>query len=143
MKSEKQIIGRREWLSIPELNLGPLRGKVDTGARTSSLHATEIEAFEKENVLWVRFLSVDGKTCEAPLVFTKKVKSSNGEVKERYFIEVTGVTLTGEELNLLLSLSSRDTMKCPLLLGRRALTPFLVDSSQSQLLGKPYPEHDK
>lgn len=135
-KRKKPIIGRREWFSIPEYGVDWVRGKIDTGARTSSLHATEIEAFEKEGSEWVRFRTIDDLKCEAPVIFMKRVKSSNGGLSKRYFIEISVLTLDDNEHELLVSLTSRADMKCPLLLGRRALTKFLVDCSRSQVLGK-------
>jgi hypothetical protein len=132
----KPIIGRREWFSIPEHGVDWVRGKIDTGARSSSLHATDIEPFERNGAEWVRFNTIDESECEAPVVFVKRVKSSNGILSKRYFIEITAQTLDDEEHELLVSLASRTSMKCPLLLGRRALTRFLVDCSRSHLLGK-------
>lgn len=132
----KPIIGRREWFSIPEHGVDWVRGKIDTGARTSSLHAVDIVPFQKSGADWVSFKTIDDLECEAPVIFVKHVKSSNGIPSERYFIEVTAETLDDQEHDLLVSLTCRASMKCPLLLGRRALTNFLVDSSRSQLLGK-------
>jgi hypothetical protein len=132
----KPIIGRREWFSVPEHGIDWVRGKIDTGARSSSLHAFEIEPFQKNGADWVRFKSIDDLECEAPVIFVKRVKSSNGILSKRYFIEITAETLDEQEHDLLVSLTCRASMKCPLLLGRRALTGFLVDSSSSQLLGK-------
>ena len=132
----KPIIGRREWFSIPEHGVDWARAKIDTGARSSSLHATDIRAFEKDGAEWVRFKTIDDLDCEAPVIFVKRVKSSNGVPSKRYFIEITVLTLDGEEHEILVSLASRAGMKCPLLLGRRVLTRFLVDCSRSQLLGK-------
>ena len=133
---KKPIIGRREWFSIPEYGVDWVRGKIDTGARSSSLHATEIEAFERDGAEWVCFKTIDDLECKAPVVFVKQVKSSNGILAKRYFVEVVAETLDDQEHVLLVSLTNRAAMKCPLLLGRRALMGFLVDSSRSQLLGK-------
>lgn len=133
---KKPIIGSREWFCIPEFGINWLRGKIDTGARNSSLHATDIEPFEREGAEWVRFRTVDDLECEAPVVFAKHVKSSNGHPSKRHFIEITGQTLDEQEFDILVSLVSRNAMKYQLLLGRRALSRFLVDCSQSQLLGK-------
>lgn len=135
-KKKKEIIGRREWFCIPELDIDWIRGKIDSGARSSSLHATKIKAFERQGETWVQFHSVDDKKCEAPVIFMKQVKSSNGVPSKRYFIEITAETLDGGEHHILVSLTCRKQMKCPLLLGRRALTEFLIDCSRSQLLGK-------
>ena len=134
--SKRIIIGRREWFSFPELGIPWIQGKIDTGARTSSLHATRIETFWKGEDQWVRFRTVDRLDCEAQVIFEKKVRSSNGRYAYRFFIEVEAETLDGKKHVVLLSLTSRKKMKCPLLLGRRALAPFLVDCKRSNLLGK-------
>lgn len=132
----KKIIGRREWFSIPELGVDWVRGKIDTGARSSSLHATDIEPFVKDGDRWVRFKTIDDLECEALVIVSKSVKSSNGIPSTRYFIEVIVETLDDRKHDILVSLTCRASMKCPLLLGRRALREFLVDCSRSQLLGK-------
>ncbi|MFT6864000.1 MAG: hypothetical protein ACJAVK_002562 [Akkermansiaceae bacterium] len=133
---KRAIIGRREWFSIPEYGVDWVRGKIDSGARTSSLHATEIEPFGKGGSEWVRFKTIDDLACEAPVIFAKRVKSSNGIPSKRYFVEIVAETLDDQEHVLLVSLTCRASMKCPLLLGRRALTQFFVDCTRSQLLGK-------
>jgi hypothetical protein len=135
-KERKPVIGRREWFRFPELGLDWVRAKIDTGARTSSLHATGIRAFDRGGEEWVSFLTVSGLECEALVVFEKRVRSSNGHPSTRYFVEVEAESLDGGKHSLLVSLTCREAMKCPLLLGRRALTNFLVDCSRSQLLGR-------
>lgn len=135
-KKKKPIIGRREWFCLPEFGVDWVRGKIDTGARSSSLHAMAIEPFHKGGAEWVRFKTIDNLSCEAPVIFVKTVKSSNGETSKRYFIEITAHSLDDAKHDLLVSLTDRSSMKCALLLGRRALTKFLVDCSRSQLLGK-------
>ena len=109
----KPIIGRREWFSIPEHGVDWVRAKIDTGARTSSLHAVDIEPFQKNGADWVSFKTIDDLECEAPVIFVKHVKSSNGIPLERYFIEVTAETLDDHEHDLLVSLTCRASMKCP------------------------------
>lgn len=135
-ETPKVVIGRREWFCFPGLELGWVRGKIDTGARTSSLHAEEITSFSRDGETWVSFRTVHHLKCEAPVVFVRKVKSSNGYDSKRYFVELEAESLDGRKHDLLVSLTCRQAMKCPLLLGRRALTGFLVDCSRSQLLGK-------
>lgn len=135
-RDKKPVIGRREWFRIPELGIGWIRGKVDTGARSSSLHAREIRPFQRDGCRWVGFETVERVECEAPVVFIKRVRSSNGGHSDRFFIEVTAQTLDGRDHHLLVSLTCRASMRCPLLLGRRALREFLVDCSRSQILGK-------
>jgi hypothetical protein len=63
----KPIIGRREWFSIPEHGVDWVRAKIDTGARTSSLHAVDIEPFQKNGADWVSFKTIDDLECEAPV----------------------------------------------------------------------------
>ncbi len=137
-RPDKPLIGRHEWFSIPELGINWFRGKIDTGARSSSLHATDIEPFEKEDgTTWVRFTTVDDLKCEEPVIFTKAVKNSSGIPVQRYFIEVEVETLDDEAQLVLVSLHNRTNMRCPLLMGRRELRFYLVDCSRNHILGKP------
>jgi hypothetical protein len=90
------VIGLREWVALPDLGVAGLRAKIDTGASTSSLHATDIEPFERDGQPWVRFTAHLGsvvqlrhRRCEAPLVTMKTIKSSNGHAQTRYVIRTT------------------------------------------------------
>jgi len=90
------VVGLREWVALPDLGVAGLRAKIDTGASTSSLHATEIEPFERDGAKWVRFTAHLGsvvqlrhRRCEAPLVAMKTIKSSNGQAQVRYVISTT------------------------------------------------------
>ncbi|MCF4992733.1 ATP-dependent zinc protease, partial [Pseudomonas gessardii] len=90
------VVGLREWVALPDLGVAGLRAKIDTGASTSSLHATEIEPFERDGEKWVRFTAHLGsvvqlrhRRCEAPLVAMKTIKSSNGQAQVRYVISTT------------------------------------------------------
>lgn len=132
----KPILGRREWILIRELGLDWLLGKMDTGARSSSLHAREIEEFRRGEEKWVRFESVGGRVCEAQVIFMKQVKSSNGKLSKRYFVELEGEMLDGRKVDLLVSLTCREAMKCPLLLGRRVLRGFYVDCGRTMVTGR-------
>ena len=136
------IVGRREWLTLPHLGLENLRAKIDTGARSSSLHAEDIVLFQKNNQSWVRFTTGghhgESQTCEAPLLRTRTVRSSNGQEEQRHFIETPATTTGGFTWKIQLSLTHRGTMKNPLLLGRRALAGiFIVDPQRTNLLGSP------
>ncbi|BDS08658.1 hypothetical protein NT6N_36980 [Oceaniferula spumae] len=138
--SSKLLIGRREWFSLPGLGVDIVTAKVDTGAYTSSLHAEQIEVFEKDGDEWVRFIthSHHGESiqCEALLVQRKKIKSSTGRGRKRMIIKTKARLVGGFEWDVLFSLADRSVMKCPLLLGRRALSGyFVVDTQASHLFG--------
>ena len=90
------MIGLREWVALPDLGVAGLRAKIDTGASTSSLHATDIQPFERDGHSWVRFTAHLGtvmqlrhRHCEAPLLTLKTIKSSNGHTQSRYVIRTT------------------------------------------------------
>lgn len=135
---DKAILGWREWVALPQLGISALKCKVDTGARTSALHAFSVKSFEKDNQAWVRFgihpNQLDNKTelwCEAPIKDQRIVSDSGGNKTERYFIE-TELVLGNQRFKIDLSLTSRDTMRFRMLLGRVAIEQrFMVDVSQS------------
>lgn len=132
------VIGRREWLALPDLDVFPLHAKTDTGARGSSLHAENIRLSADQ--LNVRFTteSHHGQVveCAARVVRFGRVRSSTGVAKKRIFIETTAVACGGFRWTILVSLANRSDMLCPLLLGRRALAGyFLVDPQGTHLLG--------
>ena len=156
-------VGWREWVALPELPLpewrrdaadqaagardpgGPrLKAKVDTGARTSSLHAFDVETFERDGVDLVRFsLHPRQKSakravpCEAELLGVREVKSSNGVVQARPVV-LTHAVVCGKRFPLELTLANRDAMGFRMLLGREALRGrFVVDPAASYLGGKP------
>ncbi len=138
---QKMLIGRREWFTLPELGVDVVAAKVDTGAYTSSLHAEEIQPFDQDGEPWVGFTTYSyhgvGIRCEAPLVQKKKIKSSNGNAKKRLIIKSRVQLIGGFEWEVLFSLADRSVMKCPLLIGRRALSGyFVVDTQVSYLFGK-------
>jgi ribosomal protein S6--L-glutamate ligase len=126
------VLGWEEWLSLPELGLPAIRAKVDTGARTSALHAEAIEPFGPADNPQVRFLiQPDPKnpslevTCSARVVDRREVTSSNGETELRYIIE-TPVSMSGRTWPIQISLTNRETMNFRMLLGRRALREDMV-----------------
>ncbi|WP_027243666.1 30S ribosomal protein S6--L-glutamate ligase [Leisingera daeponensis] len=121
-------LGWEEWVSLPELGLPALRAKVDTGARTSSLHATEIETFGPQNAPKVRFMvhPIPGQydleiPCSAPITDRREVTSSNGEKEMRYVIQ-TKLEVAGQAWTVELTLTDRRGMAKHMLLGRQALT---------------------
>ena len=112
--------------------------KIDTGAHTSSLHATDIERFTRDSEVWVRFRlhSGDGQStlCEAPRVDRRVITSSNGEAQERLIVK-TRLVIGEVGFRTEFSLADRSDMKFPILIGRTALRRrFLVDPGRSLLL---------
>ena len=121
------VVGLREWVALPDLGVAGLRAKIDTGASTSSLHATDIEPFERDGENWVRFTAHLGsvvqlrhRRCEAPLVTMKTIKSSNGHAQVRYVISTT-LALGDRVWRVEFTLACRKAMRYRLLLGSKAL----------------------
>lgn len=137
---EKKIIGRKEKISLPELELDLLQAKIDTGAYTSSLHAENIQVIQQDGKPVLSFLPLMpdhkkfiGKTVIFENFKQKKVKNSFGQVEERYLIKTT-IQLAGEEYLAEFTLSDRSSMKNAILLGRKILKKrFLVDVSKTNL----------
>jgi hypothetical protein len=132
------LIGRREWLALPELGVFPIHAKTDSGAYSSSLHAEQISL--TENGRRVRFTTHNHQresiTCEADVVHVRRVRSSTGIASQRIFIQTTARLPGGFEWTIRVSLANRSDMRCPMLLGRSALSGyFLIDTQGTHLLG--------
>lgn len=140
------ILGWREWLALPELGIRAVKAKIDTGARSSALHAFNIELFEEHGRSMVRFRvhpwqrDLDETvTAEAPLAGERLVRNSGGVESLRPVI-VTEVELAGARWPIELTLTSRDAMGFRMLLGREAVRQrFFVHPGRSYLLGKRPP----
>ena len=136
--SPRLIIGRREWLALPDLGVFPLNAKTDTGARSSTLHAEQIElSTDCKNVRFTTYNHSGGAVeCVAPVFRFGRVRSSTGMAEQRIFIQTTAVLSGGFRWPILVSLTNRTDMLCPILLGRRALAGyFLIDPLGTHLLG--------
>jgi len=123
------VFGWEEWISLPKLGLPAIKAKIDTGARTSSLHALEIETFGSNQNPHVRFMvhPVPGRTdlvipCSAPIVDRREITSSNGESELRYVIE-TELSVSGRTWPIEVTLTNRLGMSMHMLVGRQALLP--------------------
>jgi hypothetical protein len=136
-KVNKVVIGRLESIALPDLAIDYLQVRVDTGAKTSSLHVDNIKKLIVDGVHSVTFYlhpdmhNVDTmQKCTAPISDMRKVKSSNGTTEQRYVIE-TPIVLGEEKWSIEITLTDRSDMSYLMLLGREALGKrFLVDPSK-------------
>jgi hypothetical protein len=143
-KPKLPVIGWREWVGLPDFGIESIKVKVDTGARSSSLHAFNLQKFQRNGANWVRFKvhPVQRKMTktieiEAEVLEYRSVRSSNGKATKRPVI-VTRVELLGIVWPVELTLASRDNMGFRMLLGREAFRRrFLVDAGNSYYGGKP------
>ncbi len=141
--SAKAIIGNQEWCKLAGLGLPAVKARVDSGAKTSALHAFNIRAFSRDGMPWVRFevhpLQKNRSvvvSCEAPVVDRRTVRSSTGDAEKRYVIR-TPLTLGGETWEIELTLTNRDSMGYRMLLGREAmLGRLMVDPDAGFCLGE-------
>ncbi|MFC2173770.1 ATP-dependent zinc protease [Acidobacteriota bacterium] len=143
-KKDLPVIGWREWVALPELGIRRIKAKIDTGARSSSLHVFGMEVSEHRDRTFVQF-SIHPlqrnfrKTvkAEAEVKEFRKVRSSSGHVAMRPVISAT-IELLGRHWEIELTLANRDAMGFRMLLGREAIRKrFLVDSGQSFYAGRP------
>lgn len=137
-KREKAVIGWREWIALPGLNIDRIKAKIDTGARTSALHAYKIKPFRRRGRRFVRFFvhpvqhhRLPEIECEAPVVDERLVTSSNGQQQHRYVVE-TVIRIGEAEWPIEITLTNRDEMGFRMLLGRQAIRNWLlVDPGRS------------
>lgn len=138
MSEQIPVIGWREWLSLPDLGVDWIKAKVDTGARSSSLHAVDFEYFDEDGQAWVGFVvhpwqasELDAIAARAPLHDEREVRSSTGEVQRRPVIRTT-VQVAGRGYQIDLTLTDRADMRFRMLLGREAVRHrFLVHPGRS------------
>lgn len=138
------VLGWREWLALPELDIPCIKAKVDTGAKTSAIHAWCLETVTENNREYVLFkvhplqkrtdLSID---CKAEIIDKRVVRDSGGHEEERYFIN-TLIRYAGREWRSDFSLTNREGMLFRMLLGRNSITGggFSVDPSRSFVAGR-------
>tara|TARA_R110002124_G_scaffold57084_1_gene160323 strand:- start:14127 stop:14585 length:459 start_codon:yes stop_codon:yes gene_type:complete len=141
--SEKKPLGWREWIGFPDLRIPRVKAKIDTGARTSALHAFMVEPFERDGHQWVRFAihPVQGDTdtvieTEAPLKDRRVVRDSGGHEELRYVIE-TRIAIGDDTFVAEVTLTDRDSMRFRALLGRTALkTNYVIHPGKSYIQSK-------
>lgn len=139
-----ETAGWREWVSLPDLGVPWTKAKLDTGARSSAVHAFDLEAFERDGAEWVRFSihpwqrsAEDAVEVELPVHDRRIVRSSSGHAEERYVV-LMEILLLGRTVTAEVTLSRRDEMGFRFLIGRQALCQgFAVDSSRSYVGGRP------
>lgn len=143
-KNGRKIIGWKEWFAFEKLGLPAINGKIDTGAKTSCLHAFNIEPYNKEGVDYIKFdihpLQKNKevvRTCRARVIDYRYVSDSSGKKEKRYVIK-SPLTIGGITVTIEITLANRDSMAFRMLLGREAIkkAKMLVDPSKSFLQGK-------
>ena len=142
-RKNKLILGWREWVDLPELGLHNIKAKVDTGARTSALHAFELRTFEQDGRHRVEFKMHPNQrdhdtvvVCRADIKDERVVRDSGGHSENRWVIE-TPVRIGAEVWPIELTLTARDDMLFRMLLGRTAIrNRAMVDPSRSYLTRK-------
>lgn len=140
----KPMLGWREWVALPELKLAGIKAKIDTGARSSALHAFAIEPYRQGGQRWVMFaihpvqkrsdVSIE---CHAQVKDRRLVMDSGGHKQRRYVIE-TRIILGQSIIKAEVTLTNRDTMRFRMLLGRTAMDArFIIDPGASYLQNRP------
>ena len=142
--THKPMLGWREWVALPEFGIAQIKAKIDTGARSSALHAETLEPYRKGGENWLMF-TVQPKQkqgdllieCHAPIKDRRLVSDSGGHKQRRYVIETQ--LLFGQHLiQAEITLTNRDSMRFRMLLGRTAMNGhFIIDPNGSYLQGKP------
>lgn len=142
MKTDKlKIIGSEEWCVFEQFNIPAILARIDSGAKTSSIQATDIRLIKKNDDDWVQFVVYPlqrnrtiSVTCEAQLVGKRSIKGSFGISEERLIIK-TPVTIDNSTFEIELSLANRNSMEFRMLLGREAIANrYLVHSAEKHLL---------
>lgn len=137
------LTGWREWVSLPDAGVDWIKAKIDTGARTSSLHAFDIEEFDREGEAWVRFrvnpwqdTNADATIVECPIHDRRAVRSSSGHAQQRLVV-LLAIRLVDRLIVAEVTLNNRDEMGFRMLIGREALRRgFIVDPARSFLGGR-------
>ena len=142
LTTEQTVVGWREWVRLPSVGVDWIKAKVDTGAKTSSLHAFDLQVLDEGARVrfsihpWQRG-ALDEVVVELPVHDVRSVRSSSGHAEERYVVRLP-VVLGGRSVDAEVTLTGRDEMGFRMLIGREALVQgFLVDPSLSYAGGRP------
>jgi hypothetical protein len=142
-RNSRRTAGWREWVGLDGLGVNRIKAKLDTGARTSAIHAFDVESFSRDGERWVRFsihpLQKNDNVaiaCEERVADIRTV-SNPGSRRERRYIIRTELSVGGESWPIDLSLTNRDEMGFRMLIGRTAMSgKLLVDPDHSYRVGK-------
>ena len=136
--STRLLLGRHEWVAFPDLSVDAIVAKVDSGARTSTLHAENIHLADDGQTVKFTTRSRDNGVihCHAIVSHTKHIKNSTGLSRSRIVIKTRVAFAGGLQFSIELTLANRSKMKCPVLIGRRAMAGyFMIDPQSNYLLG--------
>ncbi len=145
LSGNQRLVGWREWLALPELGIRRLQCKIDTGARTSALHALDLQPFRQGGLARIRFrlypLHGNERTsiaCTATISDLRQIRSSNGQRERRYVI-VTPMILGAAHQEIEITLADRGPMRFGMLLGRQSLIDggWRVDPARAFVNGRP------
>lgn len=135
----KMTVGWKEEAKLTGLNIDPIKVKVDTGAKTSSLHAFDIKSFDKDGITYVSFKTHPNKkhpkqvvACEEAVTDYRKITSSNGHTQLRYVIR-TPITIGDKTWDIDITLADRKKMRYKMLLGREAMKHLVVSPHKSYI----------
>ena len=142
-RAATRLIGWREQIALPDLGIASLKAKVDTGARTSAIHAVDVQEFVKGGEKWISFRVPLAhlprqQSCVAPVFDQREIKNTSGRAESRHVIR-TRLVLGRRHWHIELSLANREEMGFDLILGRTAIRGhgLLVDPGRSYLSGLP------
>ena len=137
VKADSSIV--MGWLETVSIEIGAeqhtIKAKIDTGADHSSLHAIHIKLFSQQGQAWVQFLAFGNRTFELPVYRTARIKTKNNELQERPVVQLM-LCLNGQKRRVDVNLVDRSRFSRPLLIGRSALSGFLINPSQTNLLAQ-------
>lgn len=139
--SAANVIGNQEWCRFEQLQIPAIKARVDSGAKTSSIQAINIKRYFVGGEAWVEFEVnpiQDNRSiavrCHAKIIDTRMVKSSSGVAQKRYVIK-TPLEIGNHSFDIELTLANRDAMDFHMLLGREAMSHFMINPTESFLLG--------
>lgn len=129
------------WLETVSIEIGAeqhaIKAKIDSGADHSSLHATHIKLFKQQGQAWVQFSALGNRVFKLPVYRTARIKTKNNELQMRPVVQLT-LCLNGQKSVVEVNLVNRSLFSRPLLVGRSALSGFLINPNQTNLVNQPF-----